>query len=57
MFSCEFYELFKNIYFKKHLRTPGSKTPVRDILFNKVASLTPWRPSVLERDPSTGIFL
>ena len=57
MFFCEFYELFKNIYFKKHLRTPGSKTPVQEILFNKVASLTPWRPSVLERDLSIGIFL
>ena len=54
MFSCE---LFKNTYFKEHLRTAGSKTLVRGFFFNKVASLA-WRPlTVLERDSSTGIFL
>ena len=51
MFSCEFYELFKKIYFKDHLRTAGSKTPLWGFLFNEVASLTAWRPlPVLERD-------
>ena len=55
MFSCEFYELFKNIYFKEHLRTTGTKTPVWGFLFNKVASLSAWRLlPVLERDSSTG---
>ena len=58
MFSCEFCELFKNTYFKEHLRTIGSKTLVRGLLFNKVASLIAWRPlTVIERDSSTGIFL
>ena len=58
VFSCEFCELFKNTYFKEHLRTAGSKTLVRGFLFNKVASLMAWRPlTVLERDSSTGIFL
>ena len=58
MFSCEFCELFKNTYFKKHLRRAGSKTLVREFLFNKVVNLMTWRPlAVLERDPSTGIFL
>ena len=57
-FSCKFCELFKNTYFKQHLRTAGSKTPVRGFLFNKVASLTAWRPlTVLERDSRTGTFL
>ena len=51
MFSCEFYELFKQIYFKDHLQTAGSKTPLWGFLFNEVASLTAWRPlPVLERD-------
>ena len=54
MFSCEFCELFKNIYFKEHLREAGSKIPVLGFLFNKVASLTAWTPlKVLERDSST----
>ena len=58
VFSCEFCKLLKNIYFKEHLRTAGSKTLVRGFLFNKVASLMAWRPlTVLERDSSTGIFL
>ena len=28
MFPCEYCGLFKNTYFKEHLRTAGSKTPV-----------------------------
>ena len=56
--SCEFCELFKNTYFKEHLRTAGSKTLVPGFLFNKVASLMAWRPlAVLERDSSKGVFL
>ena len=48
----------KRIYFKEHLWTSVSKTPVRDFLFNDVASLMAWRPLlVLEKDSSTGIFL
>ena len=43
VFSCEFCELFKNTYFKVHLRTAGSKTPVQKFLFNKIASLMSWR--------------
>ena len=54
VFFCEFYELFKNTYFKEHLRTSGSKTLLQGFLFNKVASLMAL--AVLERDPSTGIF-
>ena len=58
MFSCEFCELFKNKYFKEHLRTAGSKTLLQGFLFNKVASLMARRSlAVLERDFSTGIFL
>ena len=58
MLSCEFCEFLKNIYFKEHIGTVGSKTPVRGFLFNKVASLMAWRPlTVLERGTSTGIFL
>ena len=58
MFSCEFCELFKNTYFKEHLRMAGSKTLVPVFLFNKVASLMAWRPlTVLERDSRTDIFL
>ena len=44
MFSFEFCEILKSIYFKQHLRTAGSKTPVQGFVFNKVASLTAWRP-------------
>ena len=58
VFSCEFCELFKNTYFKQHVRTAGSKPLVRGFLFNKVASVMARRPlTVLERDSSTGIFL
>ena len=58
VFSYEFCELFKNTYFKEHLRAAGSKTLGRRFFFNKVASMTEWKPlTVLERDPSTGIFL
>ena len=58
LFSCEFCELFKKTYFREHLRMAGSKTPVRGVLFNKVASLTAWRPlTALERDSSRVIFL
>ena len=47
-----------NLILKEHLQTAGSKTPLRQFLFNKVAGLTGWRPlAVLERDYSTGIFL
>ena len=56
-FSCEFCELFKNNYFVEHLLTAGSETPVRECLFNKVASLTASRLlEVLERD-SRQVFL
>ena len=54
MFFSEFCELFKNTYFKEHLRTSGSKTLLREFLFNKVASLMAL--AVLEIDSSTGIF-
>ena len=48
----------ERVFYKKHLRTAGSKTQVRGFLFNKVASLMNWRPlTVLGRDSSTGIFL
>ena len=52
--SCEFCELFKNIYFLEDLQTASSETPVRGSFFNKVASLTAWRLlTVLERDCRT----
>ena len=36
----------------------GSEIPVRESLYNKFASLMPWRLlTVLERDTSTGIYL
>ena len=58
MFSFEFCEIFKSIYFKEHLRTAGSKTPARVFLLNKVASLTGWmRLTVLEKDSITGVFV
>ena len=58
MFSCEFCELFKNTYFVEDLQTAGYETLVRGSLFNKVSSLTAWRPlTVLERDCSTVISL
>ena len=57
VFSYEFCELFKNIYFKKHIQTDGSKTPVRQFLFNKVASLMVWRSlTVLERNYLAQLF-
>ena len=57
VFSYEFCELFKNIYFKKHIQTDGSKTPVRQFLFNKVASLMVWRSlTVLEKDYLAQLF-
>ena len=57
MFSCEFYELFRNTYFVEDLLTAGPQTPLRRSLFNKVASLMAWRPlTVLVRDSSTGIL-
>ena len=28
MFSCEFFELYKNTYFADHLQTASSETPV-----------------------------
>ena len=58
VFSCEFCELFKNTYFKEHLRKADSKALAWGVFFNKAASLMAWRPlTVLERDSSTGIFL
>ena len=51
-------ELFKNTYFKEHLRTAVSKIQVRWFLSDKVASLMAWGPlKVVERDSSTGILL
>ena len=53
-----FCELFKNTYFVERLRTTGSEIPVRGSLFNKAASVTPWKPlTILERDSSTGTSL
>ena len=50
--------LFKNTYFVVDLRMAGSKTPIQESLFNKVASVTAWKHLiVLERDPSKGIYL
>ena len=50
--------LFKNTYFLVDLRMTGSKTPIRESLFNKVASVTTWKHlTVLEREPSKGIYL
>ena len=58
MLSGEFCELFKNTYFVEDLPTAGSETPVRESLFNKVASVTTWtRSTVLERGSITGISL
>ena len=51
-------QLFKNTYFVVDLRIVGSKTPIRESLFNKVASVTAWKHlTVLEKDPSKGIYL
>ena len=33
MVFCKFYELFRNTYFLKDLRTAGSETPMRGSLF------------------------
>ena len=56
--SCEFWEFFKTIFFIEHLRTVGFKTPLPGTYFNKVASLTAWRPvKLLERHSSAGICL
>ena len=50
--------IIQEYYFVKNLRTASSERPVQESLFNKVASLTAWRPlTVLERDCSTGISL
>ena len=40
VFSCEFCQLFKNIYLIEDLQTVGSETPVRGSFFDKVAGLT-----------------
>ena len=62
LLSCEFCELFKNIYFLEYLQTASSETPVRGSFFDKVTSLTTgltaWRLlTVLESDCRTVIFL
>ena len=42
MFSCEFWEIFKNIYFEEHLRTADSGQIASFWLFDRIMSKPLW---------------
>ena len=39
VFSCEYYELFKNMYFEKHLRTMASENTPTVMIFCEICEI------------------
>ena len=39
MFFCEYWEIFKNTYFEKHLRTTASQNTTTVMLFHEICEI------------------